>query len=302
MIDFKEIAIDGEVWELFTRDFLQANGFFIESTVDRGPDGKKDLIVSELLEGNLGNYKFRWLVSCKHFATSNRSVREEDEPNILERVKGFDCEGFIGFYSTVPSAALNTRLVQLRDNRQLKDYRIFDYKLIENYLIRIGFSQLLMRYFPLSYKSIKPLHLILSEYQPLNCAHCHKDILQMMYTKTYGGIVASVIDRDSNPNVRIVKDFYCACKGECDWHMQNFYREQGYSTQWEDLGDLAIPTMFIRYILTTMNQINSDGWQYDNLAFNKEKEFIISLSQKVLREATEEEKFRAVSLLNSDFY
>ena len=183
MIDFKEIQSDGEIWELFFRDFLQELGFYIESSVDRGSDGKKDLIVSEQLKGFfLGNYKFKWLVSCKHFAhrNSSNSVKEDDEPNILERVKGFNCDGFIGFYSTVPSSSLNSRLKQLKENLELKDYRIFDYKLIENYLIRIGFSEILYRYFPISYKEIKPIHLILDEYIPLKCEVCGKDILEEM--------------------------------------------------------------------------------------------------------------------------
>ncbi|KAA6307450.1 hypothetical protein EZS27_040879 [termite gut metagenome] len=171
MIDFKEINKDGETWELFARDFLTEMGFYVESSVDRGPDGKKDLIVSEQLKGNLNNYKFKWLVSCKHFANRNsvNSVREEDEPNILERVKSFKCDGFIGFYSTVPSSGLNTRLTQLKNNGDIKDCRVFDYKLIENYLITIGYSELLMRYFPSSYKTIKPLHLVFNQYLPLEC-------------------------------------------------------------------------------------------------------------------------------------
>ena len=140
MINFKEIEQTGEEWELFARDFLQQIGYYIESTVDRGPDGGKDLIVSEQLRGNLGNYRFKWLVSCKHFANraKNGSVKEIDEPNLLEKIESFNCDGFIGFYSTVASSGLNTRLTQLKENKKIKDVRIFDYKLIENYLIRIG--------------------------------------------------------------------------------------------------------------------------------------------------------------------
>jgi len=62
---------------------------------------------------------------------------------------------------SIPSLVLNTRLRQLKNNGKIKDYKIFDRKLIENYLIRIGFSDILMRYFPKSYKNVKPLHLIL---------------------------------------------------------------------------------------------------------------------------------------------
>jgi hypothetical protein len=41
MVNFKEIDKDGEIWELFARDFLTELGFYVESTVDRDSDGKK---------------------------------------------------------------------------------------------------------------------------------------------------------------------------------------------------------------------------------------------------------------------
>ncbi len=104
LIDFMEISDNGEQWELFARDFLREMGFFIESVPDRGADGGKDLIVSEMFQEKLTNYRFRWLVSCKHFAQSNRAVSVNDEINIQERLESFGADGFIGFNSTVPSA------------------------------------------------------------------------------------------------------------------------------------------------------------------------------------------------------
>jgi hypothetical protein len=47
------------------------------------------LLITEEVKGKLHRDKFRWLVSCKHYATSNKSVNENDERNILERLKGF---------------------------------------------------------------------------------------------------------------------------------------------------------------------------------------------------------------------
>jgi Restriction endonuclease len=73
-IDFTEIQT-GELWELFAAEFLRTMGFSIDSQVGRGPDGGKDLIVSEDLPGKLGRHPFRWLVSCKHFAGSLKSAR-----------------------------------------------------------------------------------------------------------------------------------------------------------------------------------------------------------------------------------
>lgn len=105
MIDFTEIQ-NGEVWELFARDFLEAYGFYIESPPSRGADDGKDMLVTERLGGRLGTYEFKWLVSCKHKATSQRSVSEQDEQNILERLRAFGADGFIGFYSTIASSGL----------------------------------------------------------------------------------------------------------------------------------------------------------------------------------------------------
>ena len=163
MIDFTEISSDGEMWELFARDLLQELGFFIESVPNRGADGGKDLLVTEELRGNLGNYRFRWLVSCKHFASSNKSVQERDEQNILERLESFNSDGFIGFYSTVPSTGLSNRLEDLKRRGKIKDHKIFDRQVIEGYLTSVGYSNLLMRYFPNSYKIIKPIHLMTND-------------------------------------------------------------------------------------------------------------------------------------------
>ncbi len=296
MIEFKEIEQNGELWELFARDFLQQIGYYVESTVDRGPDGKKDLIVSEHLKGNLGNYKFKWLVSCKHFANraSSNSVKESDEPNILERVESFNCDGFIGFYSTISSSGLNTRLTQLKDNQKIKDYIIFDHKLIENYLIRIGYSDLLMRYFPQSYKSIKPLHLITHSYLPLNCKTCGIDILQEMYKNQYHANYVQVHSFGPNGSEHI-HDVFSVCKGPCD-DMRSRNLKEGFYTNWQDIGDIIIPAKFIKWTLATLNLIKSGQNTYEDIAFKKEKEFIITISQKVMREMTQEERNRIGTL------
>lgn len=295
MIDFKEIDQNGEEWELFCRDFLEHLGYYIESTVDRGPDGKKDLIVSEHLKGNLGNYKFKWLVSCKHFANraSSNSVKESDEPNILERIESFNCDGYIGFYSTVASSGLNTRLTQLKENEKIKDFRIFDYKLIENYLIRIGYSDILMRYFPLSYKQIKPLHLVTNKYIPLECKSCGTDILKEMFKNQYHANFVQIFSYVDN--TEHIHEVYWACKGRCDDRLR-FNLPKGRYTNWQDIGDIIIPTKYIEWVLATVNLIKSGGNTYEETAFKKEKEFIIAVSQKVMREMTQEEKDRIGTL------
>ncbi|KKK63013.1 hypothetical protein LCGC14_2998580, partial [marine sediment metagenome] len=224
MIDFNEIPYTNDTWELFGRDFLRERGFFIESPPDRGPDGGKDLLVTERLRGNLNRYNFRWLVSCKHFAKSANSVSEKDEPNILERVSSFKADGFIGFYSTLSSSGLNTRLRELRNNKNIKDYSIFDHKAIENLLVMAGYSHLLMRYFPNSYKATKPLHLIFEEYEPLFCRACGKDILMALFESAgHSANIVSAYKWDQEKNIYSIHDVYCCCK-KCNSSLESSYR------------------------------------------------------------------------------
>lgn len=301
MIDFKEIDKDGEKWELFARDFLDEIGFYIESSVDRGPDGKKDLIVSEHLKGHLGKYNFKWLVSCKHFANRNssNSVSEVDEPNILERIKDFKCDGFIGFYSTVPSSGLNTRLNNLKENGSIKDYRVFDNKSIENLLMKIGYEHLMIRYFPKSYTQIKPLHRIFDKYLPLNCKSCGTDLLLKTFEEGDTGLIVfadkyEIINQEGCDVFKAshVYEFYWACKGECDSFYDQLLRQRKIQTSWNNMDDLTIPRYFINWVISRMDEIESKSYVYEPEALKQLKYFIKAMSQKVMRTMTEKERER----------
>lgn len=308
MIDFAELLDTGEQWELFARDFLSEIGFVVESTPDRGPDGGKDIIVIEDLTGKLNNYSFRWLVSCKHYAKSGKSVSEVDEPNILERLESFAADGFLGFYSTVPSSGFNTRLNQLRNTRKIKDFKIFDYKLIENYLIRLGYSKLLMRYFPESYKKVKPLHLIYNEYLPLKCKSCNKDLLESLNYEEYKGIIVylediSDLENDDVPTKYHIEDVYWVCKGKCDDKVEKSIRQvrkltgRSLITGWEDISDLVIPAIYLKWLFATLNTLRVGDHMYSDSAFENLKYFISAMGQKVLREMTEQERDRIKELM-----
>jgi hypothetical protein len=297
MIDFTEVP-DGEVWEFFARDFLQEIGFFIESPPDRGADAGKDLLVTEELKGKLGSYRFRWLVSCKHLAHSEKSVGESHEPNIVERLGAFNADGFVGFYSTLPTAGLNTRLRNLKENGRVQDYKFFDHRLVENHLVRIGFSDILMRYFPQSYKTIKPLHVLFDKYIPLNCKNCGKDLLESLYEKPYSGN-AFFVTRFENGKT-YVEEICWVCKGECERAMRDYYKSPGISTQsWVDISELVIPRLYLEWIATLLNTFRSGTYVYSDETFEVLKRFISALSQKVLREMTARERERAIGLLSS---
>jgi hypothetical protein len=273
-------------------------GFYIESDPNRGADGGKDILVSEQIEGMVGNYRVKWLVSCKHNAKSGVAVNEKIELNILERVNGFGAEGFIGVYSTIASSGLTNRLNQLKDTGAIKDYKIFDHKLIENYLINIGFSNLLMRYFPNGYKQVKPLHILFDKYYPLNCDVCGQDLLHEMYKNSLNGIIGYV---GKQTNSYFIEDIYIACKGECDRQLENKWLNKGIATAWHELKDLSNPLLYLKYLMSTINNIRSGEWKYTNEAFEKEKFILMKLGQKVFQEMNEEDRKRSELLAEFQF-
>lgn len=115
-VDLREIpAIEpagasGTHFELFARDFLSGMGFTVIEGPDRGQDDGRDLLVEEQLDGRITRTNKRWLVSVKHQAHSGKAVGRSAEPDIEGRLAQFGATGFLGFYSTEPSAPLARRL------------------------------------------------------------------------------------------------------------------------------------------------------------------------------------------------
>lgn len=156
IIDFKEIppANKGkgvqDIFEQFTCDFLETMGYKIIRRPDRGPDGKKDLIVSETRIGVGGETTVNWLVSCKHTSHSGVAVKDTDEEDIHDRVIKHDCQGFMGFYSTIPASTLSDKLHSFRDKIE---YKTYDATRIEKELLMNNQKErLLSSYFPISYE------------------------------------------------------------------------------------------------------------------------------------------------------
>ncbi|MGX9987558.1 restriction endonuclease [Soonwooa purpurea] len=154
MIDFKEIPIANtnsgqqDTFELFARDFFSNLGYEIHTDPGRGSDNGRDLIINEKINSKFeSNSKSRkWLVSCKHYAYSGKSVTAKDELDIIDRLKTNDCYGFIGFYSTLPNESLKNKL------ESVANY-VYDYKKIENEIIsNPNLLEIFKRYFPKSYR------------------------------------------------------------------------------------------------------------------------------------------------------
>ena len=112
MIDFKT-ATDGTAFQQLVREILLIADLHPQWS-GKGPDQGRDIIISERATGYLNTFERRWLVQCKHFAHSGKSVGRNDVGSVVD-----DCRqvnyGYFLVCSTQPSASLVTKLDEIRD-------------------------------------------------------------------------------------------------------------------------------------------------------------------------------------------
>lgn len=300
ILDFKEIpeAHKGtglqDTFELFTRDFLSFLGYRIVQDPDRGADGKKDLIVDEVIKGITSEYTIRWLVSCKHYAHSGSAVKDSDEINISERLKQHHCDGFMGVYSTLAATSLSGML-------QGQDHHIiFDHEKIESYLLdSLDGHRIACRYFPNSFRHYQlenptPAK-IFDEESELLCDFCGKNLL---LESEHGNFVLwkGSISQDDENNKQY-KGVYFACRGACDHKLEHIYREKGLQYNgWESIDDLCNPYIWLKKIMIFINGIQQRQYM-DEATFEKMKRLFINTYPYVARHLTQKEKERVKSLL-----
>ena len=105
-------------------------------------------------------------MSCKHYAHSGQSITPKIEQNISDRLNSNDCDGFIAFYSTIPSEGLTYVLSKMT-------YQIYDYRKIEKLIVgNKKFDNIFSRYFPISYKRWEILNL---PYNPIKLFEFYLD-------------------------------------------------------------------------------------------------------------------------------
>lgn len=293
ILDFKEIpqadTASGEqdAFELFAREVLDFLGFRVLQGPARGADLGKDLIVEETRAGLIENTKIKWLVSCKHFAHSGRSVRPDEEKNVFERVSAAACDGFLGFYSTLPSAGLS----ELLHRQSAVPIKFYDHEEIERHLIASPAGRTIAnRYFPNSAKKLRHTPAkIFDDAKPLECEHCGKNLLD----PPSGIWVLWHAKRSSDGGNRYV-DFHFACKGECDRILAAQVRARHASSGliydgWDDIPDMSIPTVFIQKVMAVMNGL-ARGDEYEPEAFDKLKILLLSTFPLVSRHLSDEDR------------
>ena len=231
------------------------------------------------------------MVSCKHKAHSGKSILDSDEENILNRVHQNHADGFIGFYSTIPSSSLQKNIKNMLGESK---YKIFDRESIETILISENKTNLIERYFPESFKKIQNqkyrISNFIDEYIPLKCYCCGKDLLKQ--EEQGYNIISFLIRYSDDFKIEYIDDIFYCHKGICDDKIRGKFEKNGYTTHWEDISDLIIPTKYVLWIIAILNEIKSGEVVFSEIAFEKIKEIIIAVSQFTLKSAEEKDKER----------
>jgi len=297
-LDFKEIPVPTagsgrDQFEMFARDFLDMLGFRVVTGPDRGADGGRDLIVEEARTGITGDSKIRWLVSCKHKAHSGASVNPDDESDIRDRLQTHDCQGFMGFYSTLPSSGLAQKL-----NAQGLPYevQVFDGARIESLLLKspagIALSRRYMSASTSNWSREHPAPARLFREDPeLLCEYCQKSLLHPVPS----GIIVLWCSHNDDYSERRVEKVYWCCKGGCDRVLTDKHYRKGLVDGWEDIPDIIAPVGYLRWFIAIINELHSSR-SYSPAALERSKTFLINLFPLVAREMTAAEKDRIGSL------
>lgn len=309
ILDFKEIPQANvatgqqDTFELFARDFLQTLGYKILQHPDRGADGKKDLIIQESRVGLSGVTYIKWLVSCKHYAHSGKSVSDTDEPNILDRIAVHKCDGFLGFYSTLPATSLGTNLEGLKSRAEIQ---LFDREQIEKILLDTPEGlKLASRYFSVSYgnyviENPQPAK-IFSDELSIKCEYCGKNLLEekkgiFVLLRKMGDFDAEEYKRE--PYVKA----YFSCNGNCDRVLKNkYFQDEMYLDEWVDIADYLSPTGYIKKVMAWLNSFQHAGEVIENEAFEKLKELFLNTFPYISREQTTEENKKVRHYLEQGF-
>lgn len=289
MINFKEIPRansgdgDQDTFELFARDFFEILGYEIVDNPGRGSDGGRDLIIKEIRKGisNVTNEAF-WLVSCKHFAITGKSVTPTTENNINDRIIANGCDGFVGFYSTLPSEGLlkilNKIPTQIFDNKKIETHIIGNEKLRDVFL----------RYFPKSYKKWELLQL---PYNPIKLFEFYLNekyekevnLLESIFLKSDNLLIALI----NSENFEEFLEFKEIKLFEVDNLWSEFnkvyeknrseYSKSFYNLTWKIVQDYLIS--FLKKKKLTEEKLISCSWSYNSMYLLSTNTLILNTSK-----------------------
>lgn len=290
LVDFTEIK-DGDGWELFARDFFAALGMVVEVPPGRGADGGRDLLVSEQMRASLASAKFTWLVSCKHFATGGKSVGTDDEPSIADRLRQHQADGFLGFYSTMASAALVERLRALAEPRPgasplIRRFEVFDGARITARFHAVGLADVALQHLPEAYRQLRPISPLGSEYEPLPCEVCGEDTLVGSVNGRRPANIIFAYEMTTQKRNAV----YVACVGECDRTVTRRVQAQGLIDGWDALRDYCSPLLYLRRLTGFLSHTRRSPEHFSDEAHEAYLRVFLLLAQRTLRQPNAEDR------------
>lgn len=99
----------GDNFELLCRDVLKSKGINILSNPAVGPDQGKDILIEVESKDDLGsNEKLIYVVQCKHYAKSGKSVQEKDLGDFRSICDKHNANGYFLITSTMPSVNVSS--------------------------------------------------------------------------------------------------------------------------------------------------------------------------------------------------
>lgn len=306
MIDFKEIppgnaqGDEQDIFELFARDFFEARGYEILKSPSRGSDGGRDLIIGEAISGKVTKTTRKWLVSCKHNAHSGSSVSKLVESDVRDRLERHDCDGFVAFYSTIPSSDLSEYFDSIESSTDVLRY---DGKRIEKEILADAnlVESVARRYFPKSYEKIvtcpsAPVR-VGDVVEELNCCCCGKDLMEEAK-----GVLCLIKNLDPDTNGVTISDIYWACHGDCDSNLRMKHTQGGDKIDlWESVADLSIPIVFVKYFNSWNRDFALGNEKMSVDAADKYWKAFSLISQFVMRETTGPQRERVAALASIPF-
>ena len=161
ILDFKELSISragsppGEDLEALARELGRRLGLEPEWS-GRGADQGRDLFFTERRTGALGSENVRWLVSCKDFARSGRSVSEGDVGSVSDKLAQHRADAFLLVTTTTASTGLKAVLDGMHAGGAAKT-QVWDRHELERLLLQHAHLDLVRRYLPLSHEAFHRL-------------------------------------------------------------------------------------------------------------------------------------------------
>ena len=148
MLSFQELSKDGVKFEQLIREIMLKKGLRPQWT-GVGPDSGRDLLVEEELKSSIKDSKRIWLVDCKHFANSGKTVGVADITDIRDRCERVGAKGFLLVCSTTVSSELSRKLDEINTNTNIAT-EIWDSITIEKLLLNPTSYSIAQQFFPVS--------------------------------------------------------------------------------------------------------------------------------------------------------